>query len=387
MTMLIPPPSGTFTRRTGICLNMIVKNESRVIERLLRSVRPVVDYFVIVDTGSSDDTMARIAEFALANGLPGEVHQRDWVDFGHNRQQALELALEADKADWVLLIDADEELAFKHNNVSLFENLTPGVTYQIDKHHGQMHYALTNLIDVRHSRWQWRAPVHEYLVCLSGGEPRQRLEDAWIIYHAGQGARSQGVTPREKFLRDADLLQAALAEDPTDARNTFYLAQSWRDALEPQKAFDTYARRVAMGGWAEETYVAQCEKAALSITLEHDYASIVAEHLHAWRLRPSRAEALWQLARYCRAKNILADGYLFANTGKDIPLPTDLLFVKKSVYEWQLLDEFSICAYWLGHYQASADAARQLLAAKKFPPQHQARIEANLAFALGKLAQ
>ena len=386
MAMLIPPPNGSFTRRTGICLNMIVKNESRVIERLLRSVRPVIDYFVIVDTGSSDDTLERIAEFGLANGLPGEIHQRGWVDFGHNRQQALELAVQADVADWVLLIDADEELAFKHNNVSLFENLTPGVTYQIDKHHGQMHYALNNLIDVRHSRWQWRAPVHEYLACLSGGGPRQRLEDAWIIYHVGQGARSQGVTPREKFLRDAAVLEQALATDPTDIRNTFYLAQSWRDAHEPQKAFDTYAQRVAMGGWAEETYVAQCEKAALSITLQHDHASIVAEHLHAWRLRPSRAEALWQLARYCRSKRMFADGYLFANTGKDIPLPGDVLFVKKSVYEWQLLDEFSICAYWLGHYQACADAARQLLAGQKPPPAHQARIEANLAFALGKLA-
>lgn len=213
-----------------------------------------------------------------------------------------------------------------------------------------------------------------------------KLDGTWIICHSGEGARSQSVTQREKFLRDAVVLQAALAEDPDDSRNTFYLTQSWRDALEPQKAYDTYARRVEMGGWAEETCVAQCEKAALSITLQHDYASIVAEHLRAWRLRPSRAEALWQLARYCRQNDKFADGYLFAKTGKDIPLPADILFVKKSVYEWQLLDEFAVCACWIGQYQASADAARQLLAEHKYPPEQQGRMEANQVFALDKLA-
>jgi hypothetical protein len=385
MCIYIPPFRKKFARRTGICLNMIVKNEARVIERLLRSVLPVIDYFVIVDTGSSDKTIEKITDFALAHSLGGEIHQCEWVNFGHNRQQALELALEADKGDWLLIIDADEEFAV--DDPARFEQLQPGVTYQIEKHHGELCYALTNLIDVRRSRWQWRAPVHEYLACLAGGEHRQKLDGARIIYHAGEGARSHGVTQQEKFLRDAAVLEAALADDPNDARNTFYLAQSWRDALEPQKAYDTYAKRVQMAGWPEETYVAQCEKAALSITLQHDYASIVAEHLSAWRMRPSRAEALWQLARYCREQKKYADGYLFTNTGKDLPLPNDILFVKKSVYEWQLLDEFTVCAYWVGQYQASVDAARKLLAERKYPPEHQARIEANLTHAERKLNQ
>jgi glycosyltransferase involved in cell wall biosynthesis len=40
----------------SVCLNMIVKNESKVIERCLRSVKGCIDYWVIVDTGSTDDT-------------------------------------------------------------------------------------------------------------------------------------------------------------------------------------------------------------------------------------------------------------------------------------------------------------------------------------------
>src|SRR5260370_33462938 len=89
-----------------ICLNMIVKNETPVITRCLASVRPFVDYWVIVDTGSTDGTQD-IIRAALAC-IPGELHERPWRDFAHNRNEALELA--RDKGDYLLFIDADDRL-------------------------------------------------------------------------------------------------------------------------------------------------------------------------------------------------------------------------------------------------------------------------------------
>ena len=50
--------------KSGICLNMIVKDEAPVIERLLVSVQSVIDYFVIVDTGSQDGTPDLIISIA-----------------------------------------------------------------------------------------------------------------------------------------------------------------------------------------------------------------------------------------------------------------------------------------------------------------------------------
>ena len=41
-----------------LCLNMIVKNESRIIHRLLNSVKDIIDCFCICDTGSTDNTVA-----------------------------------------------------------------------------------------------------------------------------------------------------------------------------------------------------------------------------------------------------------------------------------------------------------------------------------------
>src|SRR5664279_2126140 len=89
-----------------ICLSMIVKNESAVIERCLRSVKPWIHAWAISDTGSSDGTQDIVRKFMA--DLPGELIERPWVDFSTNRNQALELACKY--GDYALIIDADEIL-------------------------------------------------------------------------------------------------------------------------------------------------------------------------------------------------------------------------------------------------------------------------------------
>src|SRR5579862_8821121 len=89
-----------------ICLSMIVKNEAAVILRCLDSVRPIIDYWVIVDTGSTDGTQDIIREYL--KDLPGELYERPWQDFAHNRSEGLALA--RPHGDYSLIIDADDAL-------------------------------------------------------------------------------------------------------------------------------------------------------------------------------------------------------------------------------------------------------------------------------------
>ncbi|MBR1232873.1 hypothetical protein [Bradyrhizobium sp. AUGA SZCCT0182] len=77
-----------------ICLSMIVKNESAVIRRCLAPVQPIINSWVICDTGSTEGTQEIIRDFARYD-IPGELHDRPWQDSAHNRNQALAL-LEAD---------------------------------------------------------------------------------------------------------------------------------------------------------------------------------------------------------------------------------------------------------------------------------------------------
>src|SRR5262245_40841050 len=92
--------------RPTVCLSMIVKDEAHVIRRCLDSVRPLIDSWVIVDTGSTDGTQDIIrTHFA---DLPGELFERPWKDFAHNRTEALELA--RGRAGYVLVMDADDRV-------------------------------------------------------------------------------------------------------------------------------------------------------------------------------------------------------------------------------------------------------------------------------------
>ena len=63
-----------------ICLTMIVKNESQVIRRCIDSVKDYISYWVIVDTGSTDGTQDLIKEIMTEYNIPGELHERPWVD-------------------------------------------------------------------------------------------------------------------------------------------------------------------------------------------------------------------------------------------------------------------------------------------------------------------
>ncbi|WWT74562.1 glycosyltransferase [Lautropia mirabilis] len=84
-----------------IALTMIVKNEARSLARCLDSVAPWVDKMIVLDTGSTDDTIA----IARAHGA--EVYERRWTnDFAAARNAALARS----DADWNLVLDADEWL-------------------------------------------------------------------------------------------------------------------------------------------------------------------------------------------------------------------------------------------------------------------------------------
>ena len=94
-----------------VCLNMIVKNESNVIVETLNNLAKYIqfDYWVISDTGSTDNTQEIISDYFLTKGIPGELVTHEWRNFGYNRTQALAAAF--DKSDYLLIFDADDKIA------------------------------------------------------------------------------------------------------------------------------------------------------------------------------------------------------------------------------------------------------------------------------------
>src|SRR3989344_4681315 len=95
-----------------ICLNMIVKNESKIITRLFDSVINIIDTYFICDTGSTDNTPELIKKYFNDKNIQGEIIYEPFKNFGYNRTYALEKAKQSEiaKADYLLFLDADMQL-------------------------------------------------------------------------------------------------------------------------------------------------------------------------------------------------------------------------------------------------------------------------------------
>ena len=62
-----------------ICLNMIVKNEAKIIKRLLNSVLPIIDTYWISDTGSTDNTFEIIQNFFTERNITGKIINHKFI--------------------------------------------------------------------------------------------------------------------------------------------------------------------------------------------------------------------------------------------------------------------------------------------------------------------
>lgn len=351
----------------SICLSMIVRDESHVIRRCLESVKPFINSFCIVDTGSTDDTRDIVRE--VMKDKPGMLHNLPWVNFGHNRTEAVRMA-EA-MADYLFTIDADEVLVAPDG----FQ--WPVLTadgYYLPVNYAGTAYARLALIATK-LHWKWVGVLHESLESSTPAAFETLTEPSIQVYH--EGARSRDPFTYQK---DAEVLDKALAADPTNARYAFYLAQSWKDAGKPERALAAYYARIAIPGWVEETWFAYYQVGVMKERLECSAEDVQAAYLNAYQYRPTRAEPLYQLSRYHNQRREFALAALFAREGLRIPYPTDKLFVEQAVYRWQLLDQLGIADYYLGATAEGVSAIARLLQGSDLPESERQRVEMNLAF-------
>jgi len=338
---------------------MIARNEAQVIARCLESVRGLVDSWSIVDTGSTDGTPDLVLE--LLSDLPGELHTRPWVDFAHNRTEAVQLARGGSR--YLLLLDADMTVSF--DLASMPELVLPSylLRYEGDFEYWQALLVRSDL------DWRYVGSTHEYITCPeANGEGR--LSSIVVHHHADGGSRAG------KLERDLELLTRDRERDPEDVRTVFYLAQTHRDLGNIDTAIRLYDERAAMGGWAEEVFYSQYQAGALRAE-NGDWSRALTALLEAWQSRPARLEPLYEAVKLLRAHNLHEVAHPLVLRGLQQPQPDDVLFVDRWLYDWGFLFEFSITAYWTGDPQSALTACDRLLARGDLPDAFRAQTIAN----------
>jgi tetratricopeptide (TPR) repeat protein len=358
----------------SLALCMIVRDEAGAIGRCIASCRDLIDYWVICDTGSVDGT-PELVQQAL-DGVPGELHHHEWRDFAHNRTRLMELA--HGKADHLLLLDADWTV---QADPGALDGLTADAYMVV--HAGATEFRNKRVVSGR-IPWHYVGATHEYIA--SPDERRCEPLPGVVIHVESIGGARTG-----RWQRDRELLEAALAADPTDARSAFYLAQTLRDlghehgdpALLAQ-AREVYERRGEMDGWEEEAYCAWHQAGLLAAELD-DWPDAVDCFTTAWETRPSRLEAVHDLAEGLRIRDLHHAAHRFSSLAaglRPLPVPADDLFVSPWVYRWGLLFEYSITCYWVGDMTTCVRACDALLALRELPLGHRRQTEINRQHAI-----
>jgi glycosyltransferase involved in cell wall biosynthesis len=355
----------------NIRLVMIVKDEAAVVARALQSAKAVIDSWLIVDTGSTDGTQAIIRE--CMKDIPGELHERPWVDFGHNRTEALELA--KDKADYFLILDADDILEMQRPDA-----LTESV-YSLEICYGHLRYRRTQLVKAS-LNWRYVGVLHEYLHNDNSDELRAvRLSNA-RIHVTRDGNRSRDPL---KYHKDAAVLEEALESEPDNDRYVFYLAQSYRDCGQIEKAIKAYQHRAGMGGWPEEIWYSLYQLGDL-YGRQNNWEYAVSAYLAAYENRPMRAEPLYKIGKHYNSINEFHLARFFLSRARQVCYPAhDSLFIEGAVYEYLIRLELAVCLHYLGEYEQAAGINQHLIEDGTLPLDLHSLVSQNREFDLARM--
>jgi glycosyltransferase involved in cell wall biosynthesis len=371
-------PGQSQEQTLDICLVMIVKDEEDSIEKCLKSVSPYISYWVIVDTGSSDKTIEKIHEVTNELGIPGELHERPWVNFEVNRTESLELA--KGKCDYRWIIDADDEFVLEEGIKNPFIGLDDKTIdcYQLKYKLSGLQYYRAQIVRSDQD-WCYKGVLHEYLFLDKEGQRHSQVKGCYVKADISPLKRASSV--EEKYAKDAVILEKALEDEPENHRYMFYLAQSYRDSQQDDKAFEAYKKRAEAGGWEEEVYYSMYMMAKIKEKLKAPSNEIIELYSRAWEYRPQRLEAAFHVMRKLREQKRYVLAFAYGNVATKSPGCSDILFVEPEMWQWRLLDEYSLACYYTGNPEISIEKTQAIVDAdffKNLPDREQERLKRNL---------
>jgi len=355
--------------KVSLCLNMIVRNESKIITRLLESVLPIIDNYVICDTGSTDNTPEIITSFFNKHNIPGEIINEPFKNFGYNRTIALKAS--RGKATYALLLDAD--MIFKIEPTFDKQTLIQGAYMIIQKGNG-LNYYNTRLIRLDINAC-CVGPTHEYYD-LPEGTVNEKCDSIWINDIGDGGCKS------DKFERDIRLLKQGIVEEPNNGRYYFYLANSYFNSGRHQESIPYYKKRIELGGWVEEIFYSYLNLGHAHMKIGQDGEAIFA-WMNGYNHHQTRSETIYEICKYYREKGKNKLSMVFCMLGKEISYPkNDTLFIHKDVYETGFDYELSI----LGYYNNYPDTYKVINRLMNYTNQSYINLLSNYKFYCPKLS-
>lgn len=376
-----------------MCLLMIVKNESHIILETLEMLKGIIDYWVICDTGSTDNTQELIKNFFSTEKIQGELHQHEWKNFGHNRTLAFQAAF--NKSRYVFVFDADDKI---HGNLAIPKNLNHDAVFL---KFGEVITYVRMQIFKNSLKWEYRGVLHEFPNCVSKKSNQIKslhLGGDYFIESRRLGSRNQDP---HKYEKDAKLLLDAIENkiDPDlKPRYLFYLAQSYRDSNDFDNAIKYYTLRAQERGWNQEVYYS-CWQVGRALESKHNLNKYFFEsqapfsveingpqgaagpasvekniglvmeitkwYLKAHEVLPERAESLASLGILMYKLGAYEKSFYYLNKVKNFQIPNEALFADESLYKFFCHYHLSFVTNKLANFELSSQFSTLFLS--KYP--------------------
>jgi len=323
-----------------LCLNMIVKNESRIITRMFDTVISIIDSYCICDTGSTDNTVELITDYFAKKNIPGKVVVEPFKNFCHNRNFALTSCVGL--SDFVLLLDADMMLDVRKFNKSMLNGYD---SFHILQGNNDFYYHNCRIVR-NNGQYSYSGVTHEYINTPTGNRSYNLEKDVIFINDWGDGG-----CKANKFERDIKLLLDGIKDEPNNARYHFYLANTYGDINHLEKGIEYYKKRIAFGGWDQEVWYSYY-KMGLCYKKMDKMPEAINSWLDGYNLLPQRVENLHEIVHHYRniSKHKLAitfyeiaDKMIKENHNRD-----GYLFLHNDVYTYKLAFEYTIVAAYVG---------------------------------------
>jgi tetratricopeptide (TPR) repeat protein len=341
--------------KTNVCLNMIVKNEAKTLPRLFESLHRYIDYFVIYDTGSDDDTIEVIKKISDKFEIKGEIYQSEWIDFATNRNLALSKGYESRKlgrhtCNWLLFIDADEELIVE--NPSIFSSLKSSVTYCLYKNDLGILFKKRSLISLEQPNWYWKGAIHNYLVNVSQANMKiEFIPEIFIKCNNFEGAKSHKFSgPKEKSASDVIMLEEELRSEIVNSGNLHRYTQLANECYESEqfeKASKYYTLVIENSDkFLDVQYTSLIQLSHIYFENFRDEETSKKVLLKAIGILSNRKEAYYFLAKIYQANREFNTAKEFLEKANELPKNfSNFDFVDLNVYTWKIEFELAFIYY------------------------------------------
>jgi len=354
---------------------MIVKDESDIIINTLTNIleKLPIQYWVICDTGSTDNTSELIETFFLEKGISGELIHEQWKDFAYNRTRALEFAYK--KSDFVFIFDADDRIV----GDLVLPDLKKGSAYHMQFGHA-VQWKRMPLLD-NHIKWYYEGVMHEII----GTNEKYNLISIEGNYHIATNVEISARNKKgsKKFYDDALVLVNAYEKnDKLQPRYGFYAAECFRFSGKENwnKSIEWYIKTMnEERQWPQERYWSCYQLGKMYDELKEKEKSWY-YFFKSYEFDSSRQEAFFELIKKCRATNKFEMGYGLWKMLKPC-LNQDKqhkLFIYNPIYEHSLYSEILIILYYLKKFDEANEILKKILIANITDPLYIAMTNNNI---------